>query len=100
MSKFLFCLLIPYPTPFFSNLALQCKSWLQLLFLRSDIREKWGWGKVLAAKNKKSDTEFWSEFLTFPDCVNCENDRIFNQSQYLTDISATSNYLLVFFQIK
>ena len=42
-----------------SNQNLHYKSWLDLVFLRSEIKERRGWGKVLAAKNKKCDTEFW-----------------------------------------
>ena len=45
-----------------SNQDLQCKSRLKLVFLRSVIRERRGWGMVLAAKNKKCVTELWSDF--------------------------------------
>ena len=30
--------------------------------LQSKIREKRAWAKVFTAKNKKCDTEFWSDF--------------------------------------
>ena len=32
-----------------------CVSWLELVFLQSEIRERRGWGKVLATKNRKCD---------------------------------------------
>ena len=38
-----------------------CKSWLELVFLRSLIRERWRWGNSLAAENKKCDAEIWSD---------------------------------------
>lgn len=41
---------------------LQCKSWLEVVFLQGEIREKRRGGKVLATKNKKCDTKFWSDF--------------------------------------
>ena len=31
-----------------------------LAFLLREIRKRRGWGKVLATKNKKCETEFWS----------------------------------------
>ena len=42
---------------------LLCKSWLGLVFLRNEIREKREWDKVLTVKNKKCDTEFWIDFI-------------------------------------
>ena len=43
------------------------KSWLELVFLRNEIKEKWGWDEVLAAKNekceRKSDYTLIANFL-------------------------------------
>ena len=32
------------------NIRCFCKTWLQLVFLRSAIQERWSWDKVLTAK--------------------------------------------------
>ena len=39
---------------------LQYNSWF--LFSWNEIREGWGWSKVLAVKIEKCDAEFWSDF--------------------------------------
>ena len=41
---------------------LHCKSCLELVFLRSEIRERRGSVEVLATKNTTSDSEIWSDF--------------------------------------
>lgn len=45
-----------------SHRDLHCKPCLELVFLRSKIRERWGSVKVLATKNTTSDSEIWSDF--------------------------------------
>lgn len=45
-----------------TNQDSQCKSWLKLVILRSEIRERRGCWKLLEATNKKCDTEFWWDF--------------------------------------
>ena len=47
-----------------SKQGLQCKSRWDLVVLRGETRERWGWGnKVLIAKNRKYyDAEFWLTF--------------------------------------
>ena len=39
---------------------LQYNSWF--LFSWNEIRERWGWSKVLAVNIEKCDAEFWSDF--------------------------------------
>ena len=72
-----------------SNLtSLHCKSWLELVeFLRSQIRERWGWCKVLASTNKKCYAEFWSDFNyewknNYIDLIFISNFSEFLQSYY------------------
>ena len=38
-----------------SSNDIHCKSWLELVFLRSEIRERSGCGKIMVTKNKKCD---------------------------------------------
>ena len=89
VATFYFWLLISYPSPSFSNLtSLHCKSWLELVkFLRRQIRERWGWCKVLAFTNKKCYAEFWSDFKyewknNYIDLIFISNFPEFLQSYY------------------
>ena len=56
-------------TKFFSFFCAVYESWLELVFLRSEIRKRRGWAKVLADENKKYETEFWSGFNHTIQCL-------------------------------